>query len=770
MDRLKSLRSHNYQQLRKSKPDRHEDDNDDDVGGGGNNEQRAMCHQDNRDFVVSIDDNANRIRSNRSIRRGENDEGVGVAERRATSLPITNGFMPKALPSTASVSGRRGDQEAEPADKKVVQAGGIWRACSYDFLGDAEVDSWEKKAQAEAKRDRRGTSFDFGVPVDPPSRLIGNFLQMQKQSGGNSLDMDFDLVEFTDAAGLAGWSPGLESRQLTPLAEASESMRDHLESTTGAASKGRFPRLDSTNLQHPPSPPSSSSSSVSTLSPLSTSPSSSASISMSMSDSVRENGVVIEDMAQKSQFAEPFVSPSAPLPSIQLHEAVRSSGSNGTDSPRGLRDDSPPGSAGRDGLRSRRPTSRSPEATSDKVGSAAEEEIIKSPTTRDTQTFSRMKSRLAEPPIPREPLRSGMMAGGNHRGRSGQLRSQQLRSGIIGRTGFLGKVTEEEEDPFKDVDLPEKFKGNKWGWIVCLEWIALIVLAGGLVCSTVIPRLREVTVWGLELWKWVTLVVVVVCGRLLSDWIIRILVFFIERNFLLRKRVLYFVYALRRGVQNCMWLGFVLVAWHLMFRARAQQATSALVYITKVLQCFLLGAALVVVKTFLVKVLASSFHMGTYFERIRDSLFNQYVLETLSGPPAIELQQIVNDQKAIDAEVAGLRKAGAVAPGLTDHVNSGRKSDSRPRSGIISRAEEPNADAVMTIDKLNKLSQKNISAWNMKRLINLVKHTGVATLTHNFDDQVYSSAVSSETEITSEHEAKIAAKQVFQNVTKPGCK
>jgi hypothetical protein len=58
----------------------------------------------------------------------------------------------------------------------------------------------------------------------------------------------------------------------------------------------------------------------------------------------------------------------------------------------------------------------------------------------------------------------------------------------------------------------------------------------------------------------------------------------------------------------------------------------------------------------------------------------------------------------------------------------------------------------------------------MKRLINLVKHTGVATLTHNFDDQVYSSAVSSETEITSEHEAKIAAKQVFQNVIKPGCK
>lgn len=166
MDRLKSLRSHNYQQLRKSKPDRHEDHNDDDVGGGGNNEQRAMYHQDNRDFVVSIDDNANRIRSNSSIRRGESDEGVGFAERRATSLPITNGFMPMALPSTtASVSGRRGDQqEAESADKKVVQAGGIWRACSYDFLGDAEVDSWEKKGKRRPRGTGEGQASTSGCP------------------------------------------------------------------------------------------------------------------------------------------------------------------------------------------------------------------------------------------------------------------------------------------------------------------------------------------------------------------------------------------------------------------------------------------------------------------------------------------------------------------------------------------------------------------------------------------------------------------------------
>jgi hypothetical protein len=33
------------------------------------------------------------------------------------------------------------------------------------------------------------------------------------------------------------------------------------------------------------------------------------------------------------------------------------------------------------------------------------------------------------------------------------------------------------------------------------------------------------------------------------------------------------------------------------------------------------------------KVLASFFHVSTYFDRVHDTLFNQYVIETLFGPP-----------------------------------------------------------------------------------------------------------------------------------------
>ncbi|CAL5378101.1 unnamed protein product [Camellia sinensis] len=52
-----------------------------------------------------------------------------------------------------------------------------------------------------------------------------------------------------------------------------------------------------------------------------------------------------------------------------------------------------------------------------------------------------------------------------------------------------------------------------------------------------------------------------------------------------------------------------------------------------VLVCFLVGALLWLVKTLVVKVLASSFHVSTFFDRIQESLFNQFVTEVVSRLP-----------------------------------------------------------------------------------------------------------------------------------------
>lgn len=46
---------------------------------------------------------------------------------------------------------------------------------------------------------------------------------------------------------------------------------------------------------------------------------------------------------------------------------------------------------------------------------------------------------------------------------------------------------------------------------------------------------------------------VLICGRLISDWEIRILIFFCV------KKVHYVVYGVRKVVKNCLWLGFALI-------------------------------------------------------------------------------------------------------------------------------------------------------------------------------------------------------------------
>lgn len=406
-----------------------------------------------------------------------------------------------------------------------------------------------------------------------------------------------------------------------------------------------------------------------------------------------------------------------------------------------------------------------------------EEMIVKSPAL-PAGHYNRMKSRFSEPTKP--PVssteftsgfirRSGQLKQGGMR--SGQLKSQQMKSGLIPRTGILGRVNEEEDDPFKDLDLPDRPKYvRKWSWWVCLEWAALLLNLAALTCTRTIPQLKDISLIGLLLWKWILLLLVVLCGRLVAGWVVLIIVFLIERNFLMRKRVLYFVYALRRGVKYCTWLALVLMAWNFMFDSRVATANRKLVYVTKALQCLLIGSVLFLVKVFLVKVLASCFHVGTYFERIRDSLFNQYVLETLSGPPVFEIEQMADDEQKLMDEVALLRKAGATAPGLIglsgDPRSATFKSQKTMKRSKTFVSGDVKAGSEISVQHLHKMNRKNVSAWNMKRLINLVKYQGVTTLSQTIDDDVTGEGM--DTEIRSEWQAKAAAKEIFNNVARPG--
>ncbi|KAI9396736.1 hypothetical protein POPTR_004G178900v4 [Populus trichocarpa] len=393
---------------------------------------------------------------------------------------------------------------------------------------------------------------------------------------------------------------------------------------------------------------------------------------------------------------------------------------------------------------------------------------------RHANPLSRLKtkSRLIDDPSPQELERM-----------SGRIpKSGPMRSGMLSRALY----DEDDEDPLEDVDLPEEYKKDKLSTLTVLQWLSLIVILAALVCSLSIRDLKKVKILNLKLWKWEVLLLVLICGRLVSGWGIHLIVFFIERNFLLRKRVLYFVYGLRKGVQNCWWLGLVLLAWHFLFDKKVQRDTKSdfLEYVTKILVCFLVGNFIWLIKTLMVKVLASSFHVSTYFDRIQESLFNQFVIETLSGPPLIEIQKAEDDVERIAAEVRKLQNAGVTMPAelkasVFPPAKSGRLNPNRVMqktftaksfkfSGKLSQKGEKEADDGITIDHLHKLNTKNISAWNMKRLMKIVRHGSLSTL----DEQILGAATEDEstTHIRSENEAKVAARKIFNNVARHGSK
>ncbi|TVU12536.1 hypothetical protein EJB05_46187, partial [Eragrostis curvula] len=146
---------------------------------------------------------------------------------------------------------------------------------------------------------------------------------------------------------------------------------------------------------------------------------------------------------------------------------------------------------------------------------------------------------------------------------------------------------EEEDDPFLDDGIPDDyFKHGKLDALTIVQWVSLFLITTALVCSLVM-RIMSKKVLGLHLWKWELLVFELICGRLISGWVIRIAMFAVERNLVLRKRVLCFVYEVRRAVQNALWLGLVLASWSLLFDKKVQQAKTntpaVLPYVTKTL-------------------------------------------------------------------------------------------------------------------------------------------------------------------------------------------
>lgn len=320
---------------------------------------------------------------------------------------------------------------------------------------------------------------------------------------------------------------------------------------------------------------------------------------------------------------------------------------------------------------------------------------------------------------------------------------------LMASPGGLG--VDEDEEIYKKVSSRRKLRHDKVKTMVSIEWMVLLCFVGFLIASCTVHKLRHSRLWGLEIWKWCTLVMVTFSGMLFTKWLVRFAVLLIELNFLLKKKVLYFVHAMKKSVRVFLWLSLVLVTWLSLFRKgvqRSPHATRILDYMTWSNVTLLIGAFLWLLKILLLKILASSFHVNAFFDRIQESVFHQYILLTLSGPPVLESAQMLS-RAASNASQFSFRT-----------------------TKIGKDGKEKQEKAVIDINKLHEMKREKVSAWTMKMLVDVISNSGLTTLSGALDESIYDSKneEQSDKEITNEEEAIAAAYHVFRNVVQPGCR
>ncbi|KAK6939022.1 Mechanosensitive ion channel MscS [Dillenia turbinata] len=298
------------------------------------------------------------------------------------------------------------------------------------------------------------------------------------------------------------------------------------------------------------------------------------------------------------------------------------------------------------------------------------------------------------------------------------------------------------------------------------ECASLVLILSALASTFAIPKVRKHTLWDLPLWKWEILILVLICGRLLSGWVVRIFVFFIEHNFLFQQKVLYFVYGLRNAVQNCLWLGLVLSVWYWVLNEKVEEEDSngkILQYVTKILVCFLAGTVIWLFKTIVVKIFALSFHVNTFFERMQKCILSGFIIKRLSNAPEIGSLSHPEQGKNIAQENQSSRNAGfnesaqLKAPLLPTSAGKGLNVNPSPRAEKSSKFSE------IKFDQLHSLSQNNISPWSMSKLVEIVRDQSLTTL----DEQVLDVADNDQSLSDDDNcEARAAAKKIFDKVAK----
>ncbi|RAL40063.1 hypothetical protein DM860_008203 [Cuscuta australis] len=296
---------------------------------------------------------------------------------------------------------------------------------------------------------------------------------------------------------------------------------------------------------------------------------------------------------------------------------------------------------------------------------------------------------------------------------------------------------EEDEEIYKKIELSRK-NPRRVRKLSVFQLFVFLAISSCLLAIVSIERLRRSVIWKLELWKWCLLAMEVFSGLFLVRSLMCLVLFLIERNFFLKKKVLYLFQALKRSVQAFVWISMVFGTWVSLFNhgvERSKIAAKTVNLVSSTLVALLVGSFLWVLKTLCLTILTSRLHLNAYFDRIQESLFHQYVIQTLSGPPLIEMMLTFDSSSRVTKKV---------------------------KSSRITIATNTNQE----LASIHPFNRENVSAWTVKVMVDGLTDSSLlisCNASDEFDD-------ATDREISNEMEAIAAGYHIFKNVVQPGSK
>ncbi|GLT59050.1 hypothetical protein SLA2020_318940 [Shorea laevis] len=243
--------------------------------------------------------------------------------------------------------------------------------------------------------------------------------------------------------------------------------------------------------------------------------------------------------------------------------------------------------------------------------------------------------------------------------------------------------------------------------MIFIDVVVCVLFLGGLIASLIHQGSKNHEIWGLELWKWFVLALVIVGGRRIMKLTEDSVVCLIRKVFFLLKcevRYSYYIYSLGKYVRVFLWFGLVLLTCYFLFKSskvkRSKLDSNVQKYIMRSLATCVIGGFLWVLKTLLVNILTPPFQATRLFDRFRESLIDQYILEVFS-------------QYILEVPFQSAEK-GAVFKWVNDN-------------------RLPTGEKVKIIKSLKEMEPEEISAWSLQELMTVISSPPLSSITNELE-------------------------------------